>query len=94
MLLFDIFYEGTKFSLLLDEDDEESAISLKKQLCHFTLYQQFEYVHCEIDSSQFSHKYFHYIDPKFKHTELLSYSLINKKIPIAPSVLRDLYQQN
>ena len=39
---------------------------------------------CDIDSSHFSHNYFHNIDPKFKHkiTELLNYSLISKQTKI------------
>ena len=84
MLVFDIFHEGNKFSLLSDVDDEESVISLKKQLFHFSLYHQFKCVQCDIDSSHFSHNYFHNIDPKFKHkiTELLNYSLISKQTKI------------
>jgi ubiquitin C-terminal hydrolase len=81
MLLFDVFHEGTKFSLLLGVDDEESVISLKKQLFQFSLYHQFKCVKCEINSSHYSHNYFHNINPKFKHklTDLLNYSLTNER---------------
>ena len=80
MLLFDIFHQGTKYSLLSDVDDEESIISLKKQLFYFSFKHRFKCLQCNIDSSHFSYNYFHNIDPKYKHgiTELLGYSLNSK----------------
>ena len=81
MLLFDVFHEGTKFCLLLDVDDEESVISLKKQLFHLSLFHQFKCAQCEIDLSHFSHNCFHNRDLKFKHkvTDLLNDSFMNKR---------------
>ena len=79
MLLFDIFHEGTKWSLL-DVYDEESEISLKKQLFRFSIYHRFKCMECENESSHSAYKYFHTIDPRYKYriVELIDHSFDSK----------------